>query len=123
MLAETLAAQAVKLAYEKWKESQTGSLALSDDAKAVLKLMQSDPTDNGVFIDTTSLADRGYSIVCPYHPDIKINTTRRVIAELEAKGLVTTILENKGEFRDEYVKLTHLGWILNPKTGKADKSG
>ena len=33
MLAETLVTQAVKLAYEKWRESQTGSLALSEECQ------------------------------------------------------------------------------------------
>ena len=114
---------AVKLAYERWKEAQTESLALSDDAKAVLTKMQSDPTDNGVFLDNTSLADHGYSMVCPYHPSLEINTTRRVVAELEAKGLVVIVLEDEDGFRDERVKLTHFGWILNPTTGEADKAG
>ena len=123
MLAEILVTQAVKLAYEKWRESQSESLALSDDAKAVLKQMQSDPTDNGIFMDNTSLADHGYSIVCPYHPNIEINTTRRVVAELEAKGLVVIVRADKDGFRDEHVQLTHFGWILNPETGEADKVG
>ena len=120
---ETFVLAAVKLAYERWKESQTESLALSDDAKAVLTKMQSDPTDNGVFLDDTSLADHGYSLVCPYHPNLEINTTRRVVAELEAKGLVVLVREDKDGFRDERVKLTHFGWILNPETGEADKVG
>ena len=121
--AGALITQVVKSGYEKWVEGQTESLALTDEAKAVLTKMQSDPTDNGVFLDNTSLADHGYSMVCPYHPNLKINTTRRVVTELEAKGLVVIVREDKDEFRDERVKLTHFGWILNPETGEADKVG
>ena len=84
--------------------------------------MQSDPTNNGIFIDATGLGDPGYSLLCTHH-DIRISTTRRVVAELEAKGLVTTVREDGGEFQREYVKLTHFGWILNPQTGEADKVG
>ena len=62
-------------------------------------------------------------MICPYNAGIEIRTTRRVIAELEAKGLVAIVREDKGEFQDEYVKLTHFGWIVNPETGKADKVG
>ena len=68
------------------------------------------------------IGDSGYSLLCTHH-DIQISTTRRVIAELEAKGLVTTVREDRGEFSSQYVKLTHFGWILNPQTGKADKAG
>ena len=88
----------------------------------VLGRMQNDPTDNGVFIDATGLADRGYSLLCTHH-DIRISTTRRVLAELEAKGLVTTVREDGSDFQREYVKLTHFGWILNPQTGRVDKVG
>ena len=123
MLAEALVTQAVKLVYERWKESQTESLALSDGAKAVLTKMQSDPTNNGVFLDTTCLGDRSYSMTCPYHPDLEIRTTRRVIAELEAKGLVIVTQDDRDGLPDENVKLTHFGWILNPETGKVDKVG
>ena len=62
------------------------------------------------------------SLLCTHH-DIKIRTTRRVIAELEAKGLVTTAREERDNFHRKYVELTHFGWILNPQTGKADKVG
>ena len=53
----SLVLQAVRQAYDLWKESRTESLALSDGAKAVLGRMQSDSTNNGVFVDSTSLAD------------------------------------------------------------------
>ena len=115
--------RAVKTAYDLWRENKgDAALPLSDDAKEVLRAMQSDPTDNGIFVDSTSLADRGYSLLCTHH-DIRISTTHRVIAELEAKGLVVTVQEDRDTFRQEYVKLTHAGWILNPQTGKADKVG
>ena len=120
--AGSLVLRAVKLTYDFWKEARTAALALSEDAKSVLGQMQSDPTNNGIFVDSTSLGDRGYSLLCTHHP-IRISTTRRVLAELEAKGLVTTDREDRGEFQLEYVKLTHFGWILNPETGKADQVG
>ena len=120
--AGSLVVRAVKLTYDFWRDARTDALALSEGAKEVLGLMQTDPTDNGVFVDATGIGDSGYSLLCTHH-DIQISTTRRVIAELEAKGLVTTVREDRGEFASEYVKLTHFGWILNPQTGKADKAG
>ena len=97
------------------------ALPLSDDAKAVLERMQSDSSRNGIFADATSLADRGYSMVCLYDTSIEVQTTHRVMAELEAKGLIA--VENRGEHSNERVKLTHFGWRLNPKTGRVDKVG
>ena len=120
--AGSLVLRAVKLTYDFWKDARTDALALSEHAKVVLGTMQNDPTDNGVFIDATGLGDRGYSLLCTHH-DIRISTTRRVVAELEAKGLVTTVREDEGDFQHEYVKLTHFGWILNPQTGRVDKVG
>lgn len=120
--AGSLVLRAVKFTYDSWKEARTAALALSDDAKAVLGRMQLDPTNNGVFYDSTGLGARDYSLRCTHH-DIRISTTRRVIAELEAKGLVTTVREDRNESPLEYVKLTHFGWILNPETGKAEKVG
>ena len=121
MLAETLVAQAVKMAYEKWKESQTESLALSDDAKAVFTRMQSDPTNEGVFRLIRVLGPSAPRLVCVYHTEIDVEVNNRVMAELEAKGLVT--IEYDGSNGGDLVKLTHFGWILNPETGKADKVG
>lgn len=121
MLAETLVAQAVKVAYEKWRESQTESLALSDDAKAVLKLMQSDSSNNGIFRLMMAYGTDVYELGCVYRTDVQTDVTNRVMAELEAKGLVT--VEYDGSDSDHLVKLTHFGWILNPETGKADKVG
>ena len=120
--AGSLVLRAVKLTYDFWRDARTDALALSEDAKVVLGTMQNDPTDNGVFIDATGAADRGYSLLCTHH-DIRISTTRRVVAELEAKGLVTTVREDEGDFQHDYVKLTHFGWILNPQTGRVDKVG
>lgn len=123
LAASSFTLRAVKTAYDLWRENKgDAALPLSDGAKKVLEAMQSDPTNNGIFVDATSLADRGYSLACTHH-NISISTTHRVIAELEAKGLVVTAREDRGKFKHEYVKLTHAGWILNPQTGKADKVG
>ena len=92
--ASALVLRAVKLTYDYWKDAKADALVLSEDAKAVLGLMRADPTDNGVFVDATGLGDSGYSLLCT-HADIKISTTRRVMAELEAKGLVTTFQEDR----------------------------
>jgi len=122
--AGALITQIVKSGYEKWLDGQTESLALTDDAKGVLTQMQSDPTDNGVFVDTTSLGSSGVEMANPYASGEEINTTRRVIAELEAKGLVETVVryDREGRERKDF-RLTHFGWILNAGTGQADKIG
>ena len=121
MLAETLVAQAVKLVYERWKESQTGSLALSDDAKAVLTKMQSDSSNNGMFRRMAAFGSASFRLIGVYGTNVRTEVTNRVMAELEAKGLVT--IEYDGSDSGDLVKLTHFGWILNPETGKADKVG
>ena len=121
MLAETLVAQAVKLVYERWKESQTESLALSDDAKAVLTKMQSDATNNGMFRQLAFLGSTTFQLVGVYGTEGQATVTNRVMAELEAKGLV--VIEYDGDDSGDLVKLSHFGWILNPETGKADKVG
>ena len=110
----------VRALYYLWRRFRP--LPLSGDAKAVLERMQSDSTDNGVFIDSTPLSDKGRRLVCLYG-NIEISTTRRVIAELEDKGLVAIVREDKDEFPSEYVNLTHFGWRVNPKTGRVDKVG
>ncbi len=123
LAASSFTLRAVKTAYDLWRENKgDAALPLSDKAKDVLEAMQSDPTNNGIFVDATSLADLGISLACTHH-SIRISTTHRVIAELEAKGLVTTVREDRGRSKRKYVKLTHAGWILNPQTGKADKVG
>ena len=119
----SLVLNAVKLAYELWKDGKAEALALSEAAKTVLATMQTDPTDNGVFMDATGDGGSGVCLQCTNHGGISISTTRRVIAELEAKGLVTTARDDSYTFRQEYIKLTHFGWILNPQTGEADKLG
>ncbi len=116
----SLVVQAVKLVYEKWTKSRAEALRLSDGAKAVLEEMQSDPTNNGVFLHTAALGDVLYKMVCLYQTDIRIETTRRVIVEMEAKGLLTI---ERRPTKGDSVTLSHLGWILNPDTGKVDKTG
>jgi len=119
--AGSLVLTAVKAAYELWKENRADvALALTADARAVLKTMQSDTTGNGIFLDSTRFGSTGLHLICPYQARLRIETTRRVVAELEAKGLVEPHVTSQGK---EGVQLTHFGWILNPETGKADKVG
>ena len=118
----SLALRAAKTAYDLWRENRSdAALDLTDDARAVLKLMQGDSTGNGIFMDVTGLGTSALRLACLYKTDIGIETTRRVITELDAKGLVEPHQSQNG--RSHGVKLTHLGWILNPETGKADKVG
>lgn len=118
----SLVISAAKMAYELWKDGKTDALALTEDAKHVVALMQSDPTNTGTFIDVTGMGDDAYVLRSTHH-EAKVRTSRRVVAELEAKGLVTIFREDRGDYQQEYVRLTHFGWILNPQTGKADKVG
>ncbi len=113
---------AFRALYYLWRKFRP--LPLSDGAKAVLERMQSDTTDNGVFIDSPTLADKGRRLLC-LSGSIEIKTTHRVVAELEDKGLVVVVREKiREEARaDDYVKLTHFGWRLNPKTRRVDKIG
>ena len=122
--AGALITQLVRSGYQKWVEGQTESLALTGEAKDVLVMMQSDPTNNGVFVDTTSLGSSGIQMANPYSGGGRISTTHRVISELEAKGLVETVIkyDGKGHERRKF-HLTHFGWILNPESGQADKVG
>ena len=117
----SLVLQSVKAAYDVWKKEKISSLDLTDEAKHVLKTMQSDETDNGVFIDGTAFGTSKLELFGLY-TEVQISTTRRVIAELEAKGIVT-ITENDREHQEQRVTLTHSGWILNPDTGQVDKIG
>ena len=119
-MSELIGPLILRTLYYLWRKFRP--LPLSDDAKAVLELMQSDSTDNGVFLDSTALGDRGRKLACLYG-DIEISTTRRVIAELEDKGLVAIVREDNREFPCEYVNLTHFGWRLNPGTRRVDKVG
>lgn len=111
----------MKSGYEKWLESQLESLALTDEAKDVLVMMQGDPTNNGIFRQLAFLGSTSFKLVGVYGTKGQVAVTNRVIAELEAKGLVT--FEYDGTDSGDLVKLTHLGWILNPETGLADKVG
>ena len=54
----------MKLTYDFWRDARTDALALSEGAKEVLGLMQTDPTDNGVFVDATGIAARGETQRC-----------------------------------------------------------
>ena len=122
--AGALITQIVQSGYEKWVKGQTEALALSDEAKDVLKKMQSDSTNNGIYIDTTHLGSSGIEMANPYEGSEGISTTHRVISELEAKGLVETVIkyDTNGREKRKFC-LTHFGWILNPCTGIADKIG
>ena len=93
---------------------------MTDDAKAMLKSMQSDTTGNGVLLDATGIGTRALRLLNPYQGSEVVETTRRVVAELEAKGLIEPHETERGR---RGIKLTHLGWILDPATGKADKVG
>ena len=122
--AGALITQIVKSGYEKWVDSQTESLDLTNEAREVLKQMQSDPTNNGIFAESSPLGLAGVKLLCIYGGVEEITTTWRVIAELESKGLVETIIENRrSDYDDKRINLTHFGWILNPETGQADKVG
>ena len=123
----SLALRAAKAAYDLWRDNRSDAvLDLTDDARTVLKTMQSDTTMNGVFADATSLACKGLRFMALYQSGLGMEMSYRVLAELEAKGLVEshTVSEaTNGHRALTGIKLTHLGWILNPETGKADKVG
>ena len=119
--AGALITQVVKSGYEKWVEGQTESLALTDEAKDVLVTMQSDSSNNGMFRRMAFLGSASFRLIGVYGTNVRTEVTNRVMAELEAKGLV--VIEYDGSDSGDLVKLTHFGWILNPETGKADKVG
>lgn len=116
--AASLALQAVKAVYDIWKKEMVASLALTNEAKRVLKMMQSDETGNGRFSDGTGFGTSKLILVNVSSGE-EITTTRRVITELEAKGIVKIA----DEVDEEKFELTHFGWILNPDTGQVDKIG
>ena len=93
---------------------------MTDEAKTLLKSMQSDTTGNGILQDITGMGTNAVHLANPYQGNGTIETTRRVVAELEAKGLIEPHRTERGTGG---IKLTHLGWILDPETGKADKVG
>ena len=83
-----LAMRAAKFAYDLWRENKGDSeLPLSDKAKEVLATMQTDPTDNGVFLSVRGMGTAGLPLISPFATAIRIETTERVMRELEAKGL------------------------------------
>lgn len=93
---------------------------LSDEAKQVLSKMQSDSTGNGIFVDVTGIGDTAYCLASTFS-DIQIKTTRRVMAELQAKGAVTIKKEVKSRFGSTtYITLTHIGWTLDAETRKEE---
>lgn len=119
--AGSLVLTAAKTAYELWKEHRAdAALDLTDGARAVLRSMQADTTGNGIFLDASGARSTALRLLCLYRSDLPIETTRRVVTELEAKGLVEPHLTTPG---GAGIKLTHFGWILNPETGKVDKVG
>ena len=71
---------------------------------------------NWAFLGSTT-----FQLVGVYGTEGQATVTNRVMAELEAKGLV--VIEYDGDDSGDLVKLTHFGWILNPETGKVDKVG
>ena len=120
--AASLILQAVKAAYDIWKKESVSNLELTEEAKNVLKIMQSDETGDGIFVEETVFGMSGI-VLLGLGADQQINTTRRVIAELNAKGIVATtesVIEDRREYR---VELTHFGWILDPETGTVNKVG
>ena len=127
LAAGSLVLRAAKTAYDLWRENRAdAALELTDDARAVLKTMQADATMNGVFADATSIACKGLRFMSLYQSGLGMETSHRVLAELQAKGLVEshTVREAADGHRAlTGIKLTHLGWILNPETGKVDKVG
>lgn len=118
----SLVLQSVKAAYDVWKKEKVSSLGLTDEAKHVLETMQSDETGNGIFIDVTTFGTNKLELLGVY-TRVPISTTRRVITELEAKGIVTITENDRKGRREQRVTLTHFGWILNPDTGQVDKIG
>ena len=115
----SLVLNAVKAAYGLWKEKKVGALELTEEAKALLEMMQSDDTGHGAVLDVSGMS-AGLHFTSPYKTGISGSTTRRVWVELEAKGLVEPYVTGSGS---EGIRLTHFGWILNPATGKVDKVG
>lgn len=116
-----LAKAACELLKGIWKK-KASNLDLTDEAKRVLKIMQSDESENGIFVDATGFGTSKLILINLY-AEGEITTTRRVITELEAKGVIKIVEEDKIEHRQKKVELTRLGWILNPDTGQADKIG
>lgn len=116
----SLISQLVKSGYEKWIQGYRGKLELTDEAKAALKEMQK---AEGFcrFKNTTGLGQDTETFM-DVNAGATVSLSGRVQQELEAKGLI----EFKPDLSDGLemdMMLTHLGWILNPDTGKIDKVG
>ena len=95
---------------------RTRQIDLTDDAEAVVRAMQGDEAGDGILLDISGMSTKGIVLMSPNDTSESIKTTRRVVAELEAKGLVErhhTAGGTKG------IKLTHRGWTakLEPKKG------
>ena len=54
----------------------------------MLTSMQSDTTGNGILLDATGIGTSALRLLNPYQSSQVVETTRRVVAELEAKGLI-----------------------------------
>ena len=85
-------------------------IALTDEARIALKRLQSTP--GGIMYAAGPAADYDGE-----PPEGSFTLSRRGFLELEAKGLV--VFHQQGRKLD----LTHLGWTLNPDTGRVDKVG
>ena len=110
----SLVLRAAKTAYDLWRENRSdAALDLTDDARTVLKAMQS--TETGIVYSQGPVSSLPEGE--PHSGGGAVLLSRRTFLELEAKGLVTFHEEGRK------LSLTHLGWILNPETGKADKVG
>lgn len=82
-------------------------------AQAVLRFMQADPTENGVLLDVTGLGTAALHLANPYHSGESIATSRRVVTQLKARGLVEAHFTKSGR---EGIKLTDHGWNSDPET-------
>ena len=103
----SLVLNAVKAAYGLWKEKKVDALELTEGAKTMLELMQSDDTGHGAVLDVTGLGTAELRFSNPYKTEIRGSTTQRVWVELEAKGLVEPYVTDSGR---RGIKLTHFGY-------------
>ena len=116
----SLISQLVKSGYKKWVEGHRGKLELTAEAKAALREMQK--TEGFCrFVDTTGLG-QATETFGDLNGGVTLSLSGRVQKELEAKGLIE-FKPNKSNPLEEDLVLTHLGWILNPDTGRVDKVG
>ena len=85
-------------------------IALTDEAKGVLKSLQATPA--GIMYAAGPASEYEGD-----PPEGSFSISRRTFLELESKGLV--IFHQQGRKLD----LTHRGWTVSPDTGKVDKIG